>query len=33
MARAKKIMKDTGDIGWGFQDGVEDIYNAYFGNK
>jgi len=28
--RARKIMDDTANMGWGFQDGIEYIYEQYY---
>ena len=28
--RCRKIVEDTSDIGWGFHDGLGDIYASYF---
>lgn len=26
----KKVVTDTSDIGWGFHDGLSEIYNEYY---
>lgn len=33
LSRFQKIVSDTSDMGWGFHDALEEIYNQYFSKK